>query len=283
MHERESELMRIRRQVIYPLVFPALLSFSATCGEMSIIELKHRTADEVIRIVTPLLGPEDTITGRRYTVILTAVPERAGRIESIIRNLDKPARQLLLIVVQGENAGETLEAIDISGNLSPGDHAGVEFGRHPQPDDTVAVMGRSARSAKRQADIQRLRVREGMPAVLSIGQMLPVSTRTVDPRARNDRIAYQQVRTGFRVVPRLSGNRYVLGIAAQRESSSAAGHQAPAAQQLQTQIQGRLDEWLDIGGILNADRRSESGFVHSDERQERLLHPVYLKIVEIAR
>lgn len=274
--------MNAHRKYLWILTLSFLLCTATTGAEVSIIELKHRRAEEVIRIVAPLLGSTDAISGKGFTVIVTAAAENISRIESIVRSLDRPSRQLLITVVQGENARQALNTIDVSGNLSVGDQAGVEFGRHPQPDDTVSVKGRSDKSAQRNADIQRLRVREGMRAVMFIGQAIPVSTATIDPRT-GSRVVFQQVRTGFDVVARLSGNRFVLDIVSQRESTITADRGAIATQQIQTQVSGQLGQWVDVGGILGMRQFGETGFVYSDEYWKENRSSVFLTIVEVAQ
>ena len=280
--------MKITRQIGW--IFLLLLLFSASAAEgeqLRIIDLKHRTAAEIIRVVQPLLGPEDTISGKAYVVFLTAAPENLARIESIIRRLDKPSRQLLIIVVQGEDAREALGSIDISGNLSIGDNTRVEFGRNPQQKDSVSITGRGDRSAQRNVDIQKIKTREGSAAVIYVGQSIPVSLQSVAPRPQGNlsdgSVVFKEVRTGFRVLPRLSGNHYVLDITSQRESTLTAGRGAVESQQIQTQVQGRLNQWLDIGGVLGVRQLRSTGLVYDDRTGKQSRGGVYLKVVEDSR
>ena len=268
---------------IWISLFLILLYTSAYCGQLRIIELKHRTADEIIRIVRSQLGPDDTISGKGYVVFLTAADENVTRIESIIRTLDAPSRQLLITVVQGENAREALASVDISGNVSIGDNARVEFGRNPQPDNTVAVKGRSSETRKNNVDIQRLRAQEGLPAFIYIGQLVPVSTRTVAPQSRQNRTAFRETKTGVRLVARLSGDRFVLDIETQRDIISPTTRGAVATQQIQTQVHGRVGEWVDIGGVIEAGQWRESGIAYSDENRRQRQRPVFIRVNEIAR
>ncbi len=278
--------MKNHRSIVLIVAFMCLTSALGYGGQLSIIELKHRTADEIIGIVKPLLGPDDTISGKKYVVFLTTAPENLARIESVIRALDKPSRQLLITVVQGENAEEALHSVDVSGNVAIGDNARIEFGRNPQPEGTVSIKGRSGQSVRGQKDIQRLRTQEGLPAFITIGNIIPVTTQTVDPRSRGSqdgkRVVFREVKTGFRVIPRLSGDRFILDITSQLESISSAGHGAVETQQIQTQVQGRLNEWVEIGGVLGMRQWSESGFVYSDEYKKQNRGRVFLKIVEVA-
>jgi len=268
------------------IMFAILLLFgiSAHCGQLRIIDLKYRTAGEIIPLIQLLLGPEDTISGKKHVIFLTATPENLARIEAVIRNLDIKIRQLKITVVQGQNAGEALASMDVSGNISIGDNANIEFGRNPQPEDTISITGRSGQSVHSSEDIQQVIVQEGMSAVIYFGQSIPISSRTSAPNrgGQGDNfVEFREVRTGFKVKPRLAGNRYVLDIVSQSESTLSVQHGAVDAQQIQTQIQGKLGEWMDISEILSAGHWRESGIVYGDEVNKRNLRQVFIKIVEV--
>ena len=274
--------MKTYQPLIWSSVLLVLLCTALNGKEVSVIHLKYRPANEIVRIVKPQLGPEESITGKGFVVILTAASENAARLEQIIRTLDKPSRQLLITVVQGENARQALASVDVSGNVSIGDNASVEFGRNPQPENTVSVKGEGSESKQLDADIQRLRIQEGRAALLVIDQSMPVTARNIDPRLGNRQVVFQKVRTGFWVTARLTGNRYVLDIVSQRESAASAGSGVVATQQIQTQVTGQLGKWMDIGGVLGVSRHSESGFVYSDRQQSQRQQQVYLIILETA-
>ena len=272
--------MKAYQPLIWSSVLLVLLCTALNGQEVSVIHLKYRPANEIVRILSPQLGPEESITGKGFVVILTAASENVSRLEQIIRTLDKPSRQLLITVVQGENARQALTSVDVSGNVSIGDNAKIEFGRNPQPENTVSVKGESSESKQLNADIQRLRIQEGRSALMYIGQSIPISAKTIDPRPGNSQVVFQEVRTGFWVTTRLTGNRYVLDIVSQRKSAASTGGGVIATQQIQTQVAGQLGRWMDIGGVLGVSRHSGSGIVYSDRQQSQRDQPVYLIIVE---
>ena len=77
-------------------------------GQLAVIELNHRRADDVIPVITPFLGTGDTLSGKDGLLFLSTTPENLARIQSIIAHLDQASRQLAVTVVQGENALDTL-------------------------------------------------------------------------------------------------------------------------------------------------------------------------------
>ena len=107
-------------------------------GQLAIIELQHRTANDIIPILLPLLQPDDTISGNGYQLFVTAPPESLQRLRTIITELDRAAKQLAITVVQGEHAIDTLNRLAISGDVSIGDKAAIRFGDpRRQPPDSV--------------------------------------------------------------------------------------------------------------------------------------------------
>jgi hypothetical protein len=250
-------------------------------GELSVIKLKHRTAEDIIQVIKPHLGPGDSISGQKYVIFLNTTPENLVRIKSIINTLDRALRQLLITVVQGENAQTALDSVDASGNVSIGDHSKVKFGRQPQPEDTIAVTGRSAQAGQSDTDIQQVRVQEGTSARIYIGLSVPVSEGRTGTRQYGRAVEYREIRTGFEVLPRLSGDRFVLNIASQRESAASAGQGVVDTQQIQTRIQGRLNAWIDIGGILGETQGREAGPIYRKEEKLKNRTQVFIKLVEI--
>jgi len=276
--------MRAIQHISFMFAILLLFGISAHCGQLSIIDLKHRTAGEIIRLIQPLLGPEDTISGKKHVIFLTTTPEKLARIQAVIRNLDKKIRQLKITVVQGRNAREALASVDVSGNISLGDNAKIKFGRNPQPEDTISITGRSGQSGHSSEDIQEVMVQDGMSAVIYFGRSIPISSRMSAPNHGGhgeNFVEFREVRTGFKVKPRLAGDRFVLDILSQSESTPSVQHGVVDAQQIQTQIQGKLGEWMDISGILSAGLWRESGIGYGDEVNKRHLRQVFLKIVEV--
>ena len=135
--------------------FLLLFGISAHCGQLSIIDLKHRTAGEIIRIIQPLLGPEDTISGKKNVIFLTTTPGKLARIQAIIRNLDKKIRQVKITVVQGQNAREALASVDVSGNISIGDNAKIKFRIYFGRDgDTLVILLGGGTKKRQQKNVE---------------------------------------------------------------------------------------------------------------------------------
>ena len=273
------------RRMAVLLAVLVLFARFANCDQLRIIELQHRPAKEIIPIVEPLLAAEETVSGDKFVIFLTAAPQNIARIESIIRTLDMPPRHLLITVVQGENAEEALDSVDLSGDISIGDHTKISLGRSPPNPDSVSIEGRSRSSARSDLDIQHLRVQDGVPATIYLTYSTPVSMPPVASRSGGrqhpPQVVFREASTGFRVTVRVATDRFVLDIASQRESNAAFGTGAVESQHIQTQVQGRLNQWIGIGEILDGRQQREAGLLYRDESRKQVGQRVFLRIVEV--
>jgi hypothetical protein len=255
--------------------------------ELTIIELQHRPADEVIPIVTPFLKAGDTLSGQGYTLFLRTTADNLPHIRSVIQNLDRPSRQLMITVVQGEIARQDLQMFEGSAQLSVGDDIRVTLG-HPPPGakpDSAHFQARGMRTRKDRETVQRVRVSENSEAVISIGLWVPVLAKDRVARHSGAAVrttpAYREVMTGFSVVPRVSGDRYVLDLATRKEEISETGRGGIGTQRIHTQVHGRLREWMDIGGIVDTAYRDRyGGFSREDEAVDAERN-VWIRVEEV--
>lgn len=259
------------------LLFCLLLSILALASnnQLSVIELKHRPADEVIPIVSPLLEPGNTLSGDGFRLFLTTSPENLIRIRDVIAHLDRASRQLAITLVQGENALDTLSRISVSGNVGIGDHVTIGAGgRRNQPPNTVAVDAQSSRLTQRSTDVQRVLVEKGAAAKVYVGLSAPVVLGSpVHGGVRHrEVVGYREMFTGMQVIPRVSGQRVILEIEIHRDRPSGDLSGQVQTRQIRTRVQGSLNEWIEIGGILTAAQGTNTGLTHgqSDRTAKRL-------------
>ncbi len=59
---------------------------------IEIIELQHRTADELLPHIEHLLGPRDALTGTGHRLIVRTSPGRLRQVWEKVEALDRPDR-----------------------------------------------------------------------------------------------------------------------------------------------------------------------------------------------
>ena len=76
------------------LTFASSLSLAAT----EAISLNNRMAEDVIEVARSVLGHEGRVTAYGNQLIVNAPSERIEELKSLLQQLDRPARRLLISV-----------------------------------------------------------------------------------------------------------------------------------------------------------------------------------------
>jgi len=283
MYPRFAKILILIGMLLFCLLVPVLAL--ASNNQLAVIELRHRPANEVIPIVSPLLGPGDTLSGDGFRIFLTASPENLVRIREVIAHLDQASRQLAITLVQGENALDTLNRITVSGTINIGDHVTIGAGgRRDQPPNSVAVDAQSSRSTQRSTDVQRVLVEEGSAATIYVGLSVPVVLGSPVHRGvrHHEVVGYREMFTGMQVTPRISGQRVSLEIETRRDQSTGDPSGDMHTQQIRTRVQGNLNEWIEIGGILTTVQRTDTDLTRGQSRRVAKRRQVFIRVEPVS-
>src|SRR5712671_1926739 len=218
---------------------------------LEIIPLKHSTVEQVLPALRPLLEPGGTLAGQQGQLFLRASPANVADIRRALEAIDRPLRRLQ-ISVRFDDVGEaSRERLEASGRIGNG-----------TSELDVRAQG-SRRSLDERVD-QRVQVVESGRAFISTGQSRP---------------PMQDAATGFEVVPRLSGDRVFLDIAAQRESFR--DSDAVQGQRASSAVSARLGEWFELGGIGSAGMRDGRGIASASRSGWADSRRVWVKVEEL--
>lgn len=261
-------------QLLRALLMIAACNAGLACAQVEIIQLRNRTAEDLLPVLRPLVEPGGALTGMQYQLILRASPGNVADIRRVIASLDTRPRRLLISVRQDAEGGEDMRSAAASGRviLSPGASSAVIDGR--LQDDRRASQDRVS---------QTVQVIEGGVAAISTGQSVPVPsrmvTRTVNGVLVQETTSYRDAGTGFQVSPRLSGDRVTLEINPQRDTPGAAG--AVSIQHARTTVSGRLGEWMELGGSSISESRSGSGILSGNAAARSERRSIWVKVDEL--
>lgn len=256
------------RRLCLALVFcaPGALAQDA----LEVIPLRHRTAEQVIPVLRPLLAPGGALSGQYNQLIVRTTPDNLAQLRSVLASIDQPARRLM-ILVRFDNAQDTASA---------GAQADLRFSNRGSSADLRIQDARS--SADERVD-QRLQVLEGGRARISSGGARPVRQRQVVQTPGGpvvtETTVMQDASTGFEVVPRVSGSNVFLDVYAQQEAFGGGG--TIRGQQASSSVSGRLGEWIELGGADSASVRSDSGTFAARERSASASRRIWLKVEEL--
>ena len=222
---------------------------------LEIIPLRHRTVEQVLPALQPLVEPGGTLSGNRGQLFLRTSPGNAAEVKRALEAIDRPLKRLQISVRLDDAAERERRALGASGTIGSG---GAR----------VVISAEDARASGSERIDQRVQVLEGGRATIFTGQSVP----------RRDFI--QDMASGFEVVPRLAGGQVVLEILQQREVAGARPGSVEG-QRLATTVTARLGEWVEIGGTQSSAARDDRAIASSSRARGTESRRVWLKVEEL--
>lgn len=252
------------------LLLVLMLTFGATrAEETEVIQLKYRTAEQMIPMLQPLLEPGAGLTGMQSTLVMRSSRRNIEQLKQVVASLDRMPRRLLISVRNDIGATNDRRGASVSGSVGGGD---ARVGAN-------VYDSRSARDEHIASQVQAL---EGNPAYISTGQSVPVQGSVITPYGTMESTTtYHNIASGFYVTPRVSGDRVFLDIETQRAAPGRYGAGSANVQQTGNAVSGRLGEWIQLGGIDQSAARSESGILYGSSAARSATSSVWVKVDEI--
>ena len=237
---------------------------------IEVLSVYNRPAEDLVAPLEALLGADVTVTAYQGRLIVRASRARFPAIKRLVQQLDIAPRSLWITVSQDKD----VEASDRSAEAAiAAGSAGVIAG------GSIA----SSQGSQQDQDTHRLRVLEGTPAFISLGQSVPVGSAVVAPVPGGVAIlpgtSYQDGTRGFWVVARLSGAHVTLEIETALDQTHPSG--AMERQSVSTTVSGQLGEWLSLGEIGRDSAASGSGILSVSQARRSELRTVRVKVEEI--
>ena len=226
-----------------------LFSFAATAmaqHPLEIIALRHRTADQVLPSLRPLVEPGATLSGQGAQLFVRASPHNLAELRRALDAIDRPLRRLQISVRFDDAAEAASSGVEADARIS---NRGARVG----------VRAHDSTSVSAERVDQRVQVLEGSRAFISTGQSLAVMSGT----------AMRETMTGFDVLPRIAGREVLLEIAQRRETLS-------QQQALATVVSTRLAEWVEVGGVAESASRRDGTVARSSASRR-----IWLKVEEL--
>lgn len=255
--------------------------------EMEIIALRHRTLDQVLPTLQPLLEPGATLSGMNDQLILRASPRNRQQIRQALAAIDTPPRRLLIRVsqnreVEGRDEGVAVVAKPSGGMQESKESTRVEVRRG---DARVSAQAWDSRRTRTSGSTQTVQVVDGGRALIEVGRSLPIPLRQVaiGPRglAVSEGIVYRDVGQGFYAAPRVVGERVTVDISPRFDSPGESAYGTISTQRLTSTVSGRLGEWLELGGSSQQAVAAGSGQGHSGNSQSLDQRSIWLQVEEL--
>lgn len=242
-----------------------------------VIPLNYRSADEVIGVVQSVLGNEGRVSPYGNQLIVNASPAKIDEVRQLLGQLDTRPRRLLISVESADSNYQSDRGYRVDGSLSAGD-AEVQLGRgEVDGRDQVRIIRRSTDS--RGGGTQQVQVTEGHPALIQVGQSVPLTTTSTGPYGRiYQDTQYRNVTRGFYVTATLSGELVHVAISSQHDRLNAHDPRVIDVQSTDTRVSGRLGEWITLGGVSQQAHSSDGDVLRHHTTQGREDMSLRLKV-----
>lgn len=259
---------------------PAVLLLFVSCHAwasmiIETIQLQHRPSDEIIPIIKPMLAPEASITGSGYKLIIKSTPENLSQIQTILEEIDVNQNVLRVYVSMNRQTDGSAKHGSISiraGN----EHNTVTIGPETNDRNKFDARFHEHSSSHNEPNVQVMSVAEGHWASISMGQSIPMTTRTRNPDGTvTETITYADVMTGFDVMPRTHGNNVTLSIRPVKQSVKHGSIETTSAQ---STVTGKLGEWLFIGGTNQTENLRSSGIATRSRIRSTDVNQVWVRV-----
>ena len=260
------------------LLTSLLLSLSLGVQAASeVIALSYRTADDMLSVAQSVLGSEGRVSAFGNQLIVNAPPAKIAELRTLINQLDTQPKRLLISVDTNDSSQQNDRGFQVNGSASVGG-VDVEAGQgEVNGRDQVRIIRRS--TANRSGGVQQIQTNEGFPALIQVGQSVPVTSTNVGPYGQIfNQTQYRNVTQGFYVTATLTGEIVHVSISSNNDRVSQTRSGAIDIQSTDTRVSGRLGEWISIGGVNEQSRGNQRDFLQSRSTQGRQDMNIRLKV-----
>jgi len=216
-------------------------SFSVMAAT-EVVPLNNRTSADLLPVAQNFIGKDGTVSAYGNQLIVNAEPDKIQGLRALLSQLDTPSRRLLITVDTNENNQQS------SG------------------DNQTQIITYSTES--RDGGIQQIQASEGVPALIQIGQSVPLTTTQPDAYGRpQNQTQYRNVTQGFYVTASVTGETVHLSISTNRDRMSQERPDVVNVQSTDTTVSGRLGEWITLAGVNRQTQADKSSTTRSYSTQ----------------
>ena len=108
------------RMTVLSLLLALLAGVAHAQQQLEIINLKSRTADQVLPQLRPFVEPGGTLSGMNNQIFLRASDANRRQIKELLAAIDRPPRRLLISVRQDADSTSSARGGEVSGRVSSG-------------------------------------------------------------------------------------------------------------------------------------------------------------------
>ncbi len=264
-------LLGLRITLLLGILVPSL-----ACADTAVVPLRYADAQSVADAIQGMLEPDASVRLYQSQLVINASSGHLREIKRTIELLDSPPRSLLISVKQPGQLNRQRQGISLSGNGQPINNNSItrSGGTVTETQTRVVVQSRSIAAAD--TGFQSVRTLEGRDAFIRLGSQRPYTSQGYDRYGRPVTVTdYHDVVQGFWANARLSGDRVIITVHTRKDKPAAQGIDV---QDVNTQVTGRLGQWIPIASLAGERSQTETGILSHQSSSGGRLAAVSIKV-----
>lgn len=239
------------------LALPLLVSMSLQAAT-EVIPLSFRMAEDVLPIAQSVVGDQGKVNAYGNQLIVNAPSSVINELRDVLTQLDQEPRRLLISVDTQDSSDSRGNGYEINGSVNAG-NVEIESGNGERNGrDQVRIIRHS--TSGRSSGVQQVQATEGYPALIEVGQSVPLTTSTTDSYGQSyQQTEYHNVTRGFYATATVHGDRVQVTISSHNDQVNRSHSGVIDTQQTDTRISGRLGEWIPLGGLDEQASSNQNG------------------------
>lgn len=283
------------KKMVVMLLLSLFVNMAMADYPLTIIPLKHRSAEELIPVIRPMLGAGENVGGMQYQLFVRASDKGLHEVESLLAEIDRAQKNLRITLQQdvarsSDNSAQGLSGEGQVGNVrvivpsrgDSGSRGDMIFGGNTE--ERLRYKINRSTSSSQDNNSSFISVLEGSPAFIRVGQSLPYVQRFLmyagNRVVSGQSTQFLNVTTGFDVLPHLNGDRVELEISPRLSFVGNGGIQDVRFQELRTTVSAKLGEWVDLGGMTSGRDEVSRAIFETASGQAGEQRTVRLKVEE---
>lgn len=283
--------------LLFVLFFTVFLQIVPVCAQnftTKIYTLQHQLAEPLLPAINNALQSGESVNAFNNELIVNASSSSQEQVANLLRELDKPTRNLLITVRNNNTSNSTGSSTGVQGGIRTGEvylgsggpvyreRNGISGNNGGLVVQSNGIRINSQHEVRQSttAQEQKLRAIEGYPAFISAGQSIPY--RGVD-RWGNAVTEYQDADRGFYVTARIIGNRVQLTISTSNDQLSEdpgkRRHGVIETERVQTQVSGAVGEWINLGGITLQDNKGGQSYNNRSSGSSSSIGDISVRVI----
>lgn len=262
------------RSLIAALTLMISMSLQAAT---EVIPLKFRMAEDVLPIAQSVVGDQGKINAYGNQLIVNAPASVISELRDVLAQLDNEPRQLLISIDSQNSAASGASGYSVDGSGRVG-NVEIQSGRGEKSGrDQVRIIRHSTTSQG--GGIQQIQATEGYPALIQVGQSVPITTSGADGYGQiYQQTQFRDVTRGFYATATIHGDQVQVTISSHQDRMSSSRPGAIDVQETNTSVRGRLGEWISLGGVDESSSSDQSGTLRRYSTQGRQDLSLRLKV-----